>query len=114
VLVSCGGGIGSYEDLMNAQGDLMSEMVNVLEGVNDQDSAETAASKIEAIGSQMAELAQKAQDLPKPSADEMQKIAKKQTERTQVFQEKAAGQMMKLVQYPVLGEAWMKALESAR
>ena len=114
LIASCGGGINSYESAMNAQADLMEQMVKVLEGVNDEKSAEKAAEKIEAIGTQMAEIAKKVQELPQPSRDEMQKISKKQMEMSKDFQAKATGQMMKLAQYPALSQAWMKAMESSR
>ena len=113
LLASCGGGINSYEDAMNAQADLMGQMIKVLEGVNDEKSAEKAVSKVEAIGEQMAELAKKAQDLPQPSMEEMQKLSKKQMENARAFQGDAQ-QMMKLAQYPALGEAWANAMTKAR
>ena len=112
-LASCGGGINSYEDAMNAQADLMGQMIKVLEGVNDEKSAEKAASKIETIGEQMAEIAKKVQDLPRPSMEEMQKLSKKQMEKSRALQGDAQ-QMMKLAQYPALGEAWTNAMMKAR
>ena len=113
VLASCGGGINSYEDAMNAQSDIMRDMVQVLEGVNDEESAEKAAAKIEAFGTELMEIANQVKDLPRPSMEEMQKISKKQMEHSGEFQTKAAGQMMKLMQYPVLGKAWTNAMSNA-
>jgi len=105
--VSCGGGgISSYEDGMKAQAEIMEEMVDVLEGVKDQASAEKAASEIEALGTRMADVIAQVKKLPQPSMEEMQEIAKKYGEEGREFQSNVASQMMKLAEYPVLSEAW--------
>ena len=111
VCASCGG-VDSYEDAVNAQTDIMAEMLEVLEGVDDEASAEKAAGKIEALGTQLAEIAKQMQEMPRPSMEELQEIGQKQRARTQEFQEKAVPQMMKLAQYPALREAWMRAFQN--
>lgn len=114
LLSACGGGIGSYEDGIEAQADVMQEMVDVLEGVDDESSAKKAAGEIEDLGNRLAEIAGQMRELPRPDASEMQDIMRKQQAEMQAFQQSSAAQMMKLVQYPVLTEAWMRAMENMR
>ena len=111
LLSACGGGIGSYEEGIQAQSKVMREMVSVLEGVNDESSAEAAAGKIESLGNELADISSRMMELPRPNAKEMQDIAKMQRAEMQAFQQDAAMQMMKLAQYPVLQDAWMSAME---
>ena len=110
ILSSCGGGIDSYEDGMEAQADLMEEMISVLKGVEDEDSANKAAARIEEIGAKMADIANRVSALPRPDAEEMQELADKQRDRMRSIQQDATEQMMKMAQYPVLRDAWMKAM----
>lgn len=111
LISACGGGISSYEEGIEAQAEVMLEMVSVLEGVDDDASAKKAAGKIESLGERLAEISSQVRELPRPNAKEMQDIAMKQREEMQAFQQDSAMQMMKLVQYPVLQEAWMNAME---
>ena len=112
MLSSCGGGIDSYEDGMEAQADLMEEMIGVLKGVDDEDSAQKAAARIEEIGGKMAEIANRIAELPRPDAEEMQELAEKQRDRMRTIQQDATEQMMKIAQYPVLRDAWMNAMRT--
>ncbi|MDH4048967.1 MAG: hypothetical protein OEW68_15515 [Gammaproteobacteria bacterium] len=109
---SCGGGINSYEDAANAQAEIMSEMIDVLEGVTDQASADRAAGKIEDLGNRLADVIGQLRDLPEPTASEITAMSRKQGARMQEFQSKAMPQMMKLAEYPVLFEAWTRAMEN--
>ena len=111
IISACGGGIGSYEEGIEAQADVMMEMVSVLEDVDDQSSAEKAADEIESLGERLAEISAQLRELPQPSAEEMQDIMVKQADEMSGFQQDVAVQMMKLAQYPVLTEAWMRAME---
>ena len=111
MLSACGGGgIDSYEEGMEAQADLMEEMISVLKGVEDEDSANEAAARIEEIGGKMADIANRVSALPRPDAEEMQELADKQRDRMRSIQQDATEQMMKMAQYPVLRDAWMKAM----
>jgi len=112
LISACGGGIGSYEEGMEAQAEVMLEMVSVLEDVKDESSASKAAGKIESLGKQLAEISLQIRELPRPNAKEMQDIAQKQRAEMQAFQQDAAEQMMKLMEYPVLQKAWMSAMEN--
>lgn len=112
VITSCGGGIGSYEDGMEAQADLMGEMISVLKGVDDEASANKAADRIEEIGGKMAEIANQMKELPRPDAKEMQELAKKQRAKMQAIQQEAMQQMVKIAQYPVLQDAWMNTMNN--
>ncbi|UCG72367.1 MAG: hypothetical protein JSV45_14150 [Chromatiales bacterium] len=114
LLLSCGGGIDSYADAVDAQAEIMQEMVSVLEGVTDEASAEKAAGKIEALGTEMAEIAALIPDLPRPSREELEAIGQQQREQGREFQNKTAAQMMKLAQYPVLADAWTRAMSNMR
>jgi len=112
--IACSSGISSYEEGIEAQSDIMSEMVSVLEGVTDEASAEEASGKIEALGNRLGELAMQVQELPEPTMEEMQEIARKQSTQQQDFQNKALPQMMKLAQYKSLSDAWTRALTNMR
>lgn len=109
---ACGGGIGTYEEGIEAQADVMLEMIAVLEGVDDESSANKAAEEIEDLGNRLAEISTQMRELPRPNASEMQDIVRKQRAEMQAFQRDSAAQMMKLVEYPVLTEAWMRAMEN--
>lgn len=114
VCPACGSGVSSYEDGMEAQAEIMTEMVSVLEGVTDENSANAAATEIEALGDRLAEVSSQMREIPPPSMEEMQGIAQKFGKQTQDFQQKAATQMMKLAQYESLGEAWTRALSNMK
>lgn len=107
--VACGGA-SSYEEIVNAQADVLTEMIEVLEGVTDEESAEDAVDEIEALGARLGELVDEIERLPEPSTAELQRITEAQGERMQEFQRTAAPQLMKLAQYPVLAEAWTRAV----
>lgn len=109
-VAACGGGIDSFEEGTDAYVEVMQEMVSVLEDVDDESSAETAAAKIEKLGDRLTEIKAQMDKLPRPTAEEIQKMAEKQRASQQAFQQDAAAQMMKMAQYPVLMEAWMRAM----
>jgi len=111
---ACSGGIGSYEEGIDAQSDIMTEMVGVLAGVTDQESADAAAARIEALGNRLAEVAAQIKELPKPTMEELQEIGKKQVSEQREFQNKASAQMMKLAQYKSLRNAWSRAMSNMR
>ncbi|MDJ0926635.1 MAG: hypothetical protein QNJ73_03205 [Gammaproteobacteria bacterium] len=111
LIASCGG-VDSYEDAVNAQTEIMMEMLEILEGVDDEASAEKAAGRIEALGTQLAEIAKQMQEMPRPSIEELQEIGEQQRARTMEIQQKAVPQMMKLAQYPALREAWTRAFQN--
>ena len=112
IFSGCGGGIGSYEEGIEAYADVMDEMVSVLEDVTDESSAEKAAGKIEKLGNRLGDITKQMAELPQPDAKEMQEMANKQRAEMQAFQQNAAAQMMKMMQYPVLQDAWMRAMEN--
>ena len=110
--LACSSGISSFEEGVEAQGEVMEEMISVLEGVSDEASAEQASGRIEALGNRFAEIARQIQELPQPTDDEMQAITRKQHAQQQDFQQRAFPQMMKLARYESLSEAWARALEN--
>lgn len=114
LVCACGGGINSYEDGVKAEAKIMDEIVKVLESVDDEESANAAASKIEELGKEFADLAQEIAKLPPPSQEELQRISRKQNAYTQEFQKKIVPQMMKFAKYPVLSDAWSKAMEEVQ
>ncbi len=114
LFAACSGGIGSYEEGIEAQAEVMQEMLRVLEDVDDKSSAKRAAGDIESLGKRLAEISEQMAELQRPNAKEMQDIMQKQRAEMQGFQQEAAAQMMKLAQYPVLTDAWMRALENMR
>jgi hypothetical protein len=110
----CSGGISSYEDGIEAQAEIMKEMVSVLEGVTDQESANTASAEIEALGDRLAKVTAQVNRLPQPTPEEMQEIAQKQSAQQEELQRNAVSQMMKLDQYESLHKAWTHALAEMR
>ena len=113
ILVACGGdGIDSYDDVMEASVEVMEEMITVLEGVDDEASAEKAANEIEVLGNRLAKIADAAKGLPEPSEEEMLAMVEDQKDSMMAFQQRAMPQMMKMVQYPVLADAWGRAMEN--
>ena len=108
--IACSGGISSYEEGVEAQSEVMEEMLSILEGVTDEASAEAASSEIEALGNRLADIAQQFQELPEPTAGEIQEMQRRQQARQQDFQNRAVPQMMKLAQYKSLSDAWTRAL----
>ncbi len=111
---ACGGGIDSYSEGARAQADIMREMIEVLEDVDDEDSAEDAAGEIEALGVRLREISIQVSELPRPSAEEMQAIIREQSESQREIQLKTAEQMMKLAQYESLTNAWTRAMSNMR
>jgi hypothetical protein len=89
-------------------------MVSVLESVTDENSANEAADEIEALGNRLAEVAERIRKLPPPWREIMQERARQQGEESREFQSKAASQMMKLAEYPVLNDAWTRAMEDMK
>jgi hypothetical protein len=89
-------------------------MVDVLEGVTDEASAEEAATKIEALGGRIGEVIAQLEELPEPTMEEMQEIAHKYANQGQELQQRAASQMMKLAEYPSLSDAWARAMANMK
>ena len=108
----CGGGVDSYEDGMEAQADVMEEIVEILEGVDDEASAGEAASEIEALGERLAEIDSQMQKLPPPTMDEMQEFAREHGKRRHELQQKASAQLAKLGEYEALRRAFSRAMAS--
>ena len=118
LLVACSGGgeesppgVASYDEGIRTQGALMQQMVAVLEGVHDQASAEQAAAEIESLGRQIGQIELQMAELPLPSGQEMQAMLELQKEQSQLLQENGGVQMQKLLEYPVLQQAWMNAMQ---
>lgn len=111
---ACSGGISSYEEGIEAQDEIMTEMVSVLEGVTDQESADKASARIEALGRQLAGVTEQVKELPLPTIKEMQEISQKQRAQQEELQKNAVSQMMKLDQYESLHKAWTRALSGMR
>lgn len=108
---ACDRGIGSYEEGIAAQNQVLMEMVAVLEGVDDEASAERAAGRIEALGKRLGEIAAQVRALPAPTMEEMRKISEQQRQAGKEFQRKAGAQMSKLAEYESLRDAWSRAME---
>jgi len=104
------GGIDSYAEGVEAQNRVLMEMVAVLEGVDDEASAEKAADRIEALGERLGEIAAQVRAMPAPTMEEMQRISEQQRKLGREFQHKAASQMGKLAEYESLREAWSRAM----
>jgi len=106
VLSACGG--DSHEAIVEDQADLMDEILDILEDVDDQASAKEAAKKIEALSEDMAALAKRAQEMGEPTPEQQKRFEEIMKPR----QERMQAVMMKMMQYPELGQAFSKAGES--
>ncbi|MBT8100307.1 MAG: hypothetical protein KJO82_11175 [Gammaproteobacteria bacterium] len=111
-LAACGSGIDSYEDAVDAQAEVMEQMIHVLENVEDQATADAAVDDIEKLGEDLAAIMQEMRKLPEPTMDELMEIGQKQGAKMIEFQERAMPQLMKLAKYPNLSEAWMRAMQN--
>ena len=112
--VACSDGISTYEEGIEAQTTLMTEMVNILQRVTDQRSADEATAKIEALGEQLAVVTAQMEKFPEPTVSEMQQIDARQREQREELQDNALAQMKKLDQYDSLHKAWTRALAEMR
>lgn len=111
---ACGSSVGSYGDAVEQQADVMRELVDVLGDVDDEASAERAASEIRELSSRLLEISTRMSELPEPTIEDLQEIARTQAQAQQEFQQEAASQMIKLAQYEVLAEAWTEAMMNMR
>lgn len=113
-LVACGGSVSDHDEAMEAQMDLMEEMVGILEGVTDKASAEKAKPEMEALGKKAQKLAEEIEKLPQPDQAELKRLQEKYQPRMEEFQKKAMEHMMKLMTYPELSEATQKAMSGMK
>jgi len=111
---ACGGSIDSHDDAMAAQVDLMEDMLDVLEGVTDEASAEDAIPDMEELGKRASEIAARVKELPQPSTEEMQAVQKKYAKQLAALQKKVGEQFQKLAQYPKLGQATTNAMSGVK
>ena len=111
---ACGGSVDSHDDAMAAQIDLMEEMIEVLEGVTDEASADAAIPDMQALGKRGAEIAAQVKKLPQPSMKEMQAVQKKHAKRMQGMQQTLGQQFQKLAKYPKLGKAATEAMSGMK
>lgn len=111
VLSACGG--NSHEAIVDEQFDLMDEMIEILDGVTDQESAKEAAKKLEALGEDMQALAKRAEEMGEPTPEQQKKLEEIAKKRQEEYSKKMQGVMTKMMQYPELGQAFSKASESA-
>ncbi|MHC4974612.1 MAG: hypothetical protein ACYTG3_20045 [Planctomycetota bacterium] len=109
-LAACGG--NSHEAIMDEQLDLMDEMLDILEGVNDEASANEAAKKIEALTEDMQKLAKRAQELGEPTPEQQKRLEEIGKERQEEFSKRMQAVMMKVMQYPELQQAFTEAGQS--
>ena len=111
VLSACGG--DSPESIAEEQFDLMDEMLDILEGVTDQDSAKEASKEMEALAKKMADLEKRMEKMPDPTPEQQKRLAEIAKEHQEEFGKRMQEVMSKMMQYPELGEAFSKASQSA-
>lgn len=110
VLSACGA--GSHEAAVEEQMDLWGEILDIMEGVDDQESAKEAAKKIEALGEDMGKLAKRMQEMGEPSPEEQKRIEEMMKDREKEFQDRSQKLAMKMMQYPEVMQAFQKAMNS--
>jgi DNA-binding NarL/FixJ family response regulator len=114
LLCAACGGVSSHEDAMGQQIDIMDDMLDLLEGVNDKDSAEAAVPELKAIAERARKVAEQMKELPQPSAEEMKRLQEKHQKKLSERQGEIMKQLGKLMQYPELAKAWQDAMSSLR
>ncbi len=106
VLGACG---DSHEAVMDDQQSIMEEIFDVIEDVEDEESAKEAAGEIEALVLELADLQKRAQELPKPSEEELKEMQAKAFELAKEHGERSRTFSGKIMKYPALMEAFSKA-----
>lgn len=94
---------------MEASLDLQEEMLEILEGVTDKESAKEAAEDIKELTERAQELAKKVAELPEPSAEEIKEMTEKYKGRMEEIQKRMMAAMQPILQYPELSQAMQKA-----
>lgn len=107
-----GDAVAAYEQAMEAQRELVTEITGVLEGVTDEESAAAAAPRIEELSGELQRLAARINAMPQLPYAEQRRIT--QERAGSAAARRAAGkQMLKVEQYPVLKEAWSRGMRGA-
>ena len=104
------GGVDSQADAVEAGLDLQEEMIEILEGVTDRESAEEAAKAFQDLIERAEELARQMAELPDPTVEEMKKILEDNEQRMQELQERMMAVVQKIQRYPELQQAFQKAM----
>ena len=111
--VGCGG-IDSQEDAMEAGLDLQEEMVEILEGVTDKDSAEDAAEEFKDLIERAQELGKKMAELPAASAEEIKQFMDDNKGRMEDIQKRMMAVFQRISKYPELQQAMQKAMAGVK
>ncbi|WP_405228108.1 hypothetical protein [Lentisalinibacter sediminis] len=107
-----GDAVAAYEQAMEAERELVTEITGVLEGVTDEESAAAAAPRIEELSGELQRLAARINAMPQLPYAEQKRITEERTGSAAA--RRAAGkQMLKIEQYPVLKEAWSRGMRGA-
>jgi hypothetical protein len=107
-----GDAVAAYEQAMETQRELVTEITGVLEGVTDEESAAAAAPRIEELSGELQRLAARINAMPQLPYAEQRRIT--QERAGSAAARRAAGkQMLKVEQYPVLKEAWSRGMRGA-
>jgi len=96
-LVGCG---DSHDKVTADSLDVISDMNDVLDGVNDKASAEAAKPELEALGERMQDIKARAEKLGEPSAEQKQALEEKYKERMGKEVGRIFGNMMRVGMNP--------------
>lgn len=106
VCTACGGSIDNHEDAAMAGMDIMEEMIDILDKVNDKESAKEASDALKDLTERAKELGEQARALPAQTPEERNAIAKKLKPRMQKMTPKLMAALQKFQQYPELEKAF--------
>ncbi|MHC4550147.1 MAG: hypothetical protein ACYTEZ_15355 [Planctomycetota bacterium] len=107
VLAACGG--DTHESVAEDQFDLMEEILEIMDGVEDEASAKEAAKEIEALGEKIAALQKRAEALPEPTPEQEKELEAMVRERQADYGKRSQELAAKMMQYPELLQAFAKA-----
>jgi len=88
LIAGCGPDLSSHEGVLDARLDLLEEMVVILEGVTDVDTAKAARSKMEALKGRMEEIEKAAKEIGNPPKDEDKRLEEKYKSRAMELQKR--------------------------
>lgn len=111
VLGGCG---DTHESVVKDTLSTMEEVVKVLEGVKDEASAKTAATKLEALGEEMKKMKEVHDKLGKPDAETEKKLKEKYEKRLSEVSQKLMQEMMRIATNPALGKHIQDAMGKMR
>lgn len=103
--------VDTAESLTDEIADEFNKLSDALKSIEDKESAEAAAEKINEVGKSMVALAKRAEEIAEPSEEKKKELDAKMEERMKVFQKDLRPIMTKMMQKPEVAQIVMGAME---